>query len=78
MHHVQSANTIVPDDIQITADGNTVVVPHSEGSAIAYHSEPTTIKTDSGPIQIVQIRLPEDSEEHKQWINLLQAQQHQS
>lgn len=74
MHHVQTANAIVPDDIQITTAGNAVVVPHSENSTITYHQEPATIKTDSGPIQIVQIRLSEDSEEQKQWINLLQAQ----
>ncbi|XP_065199838.1 zinc finger protein 623-like [Planococcus citri] len=74
VHHVQTANAIVPDDIQITSDGSAVVVPHSENSTITYHQEPATIKTDSGPIQIVQIRLSEDSEEQKQWINLLQAQ----
>lgn len=74
VHHVQSGNTIVPDDIQITTAGNAVVVPHTETNTITYHQEPTTIKTDGGPIQIVQIRLPEGSEEQKQWINLLQAQ----
>lgn len=74
VHHVQTANAIVPDDIQITADGNTVVVPNTETSTITYHPEQGTIKTDGGPIQIVQIRLQDDSEEQKQWINLLQAQ----
>lgn len=74
VHHVQTAGTIVPEDIQITTAGNAVVVPHPETNTITYHPEPATIKTDGGPIQIVQIRLPEDSEEQKQWINLLQAQ----
>lgn len=73
VHHVQTASAIVPEDIQITT-GNAVVVPHSENNTITYHQEPATIKTDGGPIQIVQIRLPEDHEEQKQWINLLQAQ----
>lgn len=71
---MQTTNAIVPEDIQITTAGNAVVVPHSENSTITYHQEPATIKTDGGSIQIVQIQLPENSEEQKQWINLLQAQ----
>ena len=70
-----AGSTIVPEDIQITTNGSTVVVPSTETSTITYHPEQaTTIKTDSGPIQIVQIQLPDDTEEQKQWINLLQAQ----
>lgn len=71
----QGGNAIVSEEIQIASDGSTVVVPRSEGGTIAYASEPTTIKTDGGSIQIVQIRLAEDSDEQKQWIDLLQAQQ---
>lgn len=74
VHHVQTTNAIVPDDIQITTDGSAVVVPNTETNSITYHPEQATIKTDAGPIQIVQIRLQDDSDEQKQWINLLQSQ----
>lgn len=71
---MQTTNAIVPDDIQIATDGSAVVVPNTETNSITYHPEQATIKTDAGPIQIVQIRLQDDSDEQKQWINLLQSQ----